>query len=102
MVASNGGDIDAPEEGEVLLEDDIRLKTPPALGATFDPARHKAETARRLAYGLLVIFAASILAAVVMGFVDGLAAGTDLAETILPYTGGPLAVALGFYFGASS
>ena len=95
MVASD------PEEGEVLLEDRIHLRTAPALGAVFDPIQHKAETARQLAYGLLVIFAGSVLASVIMAFSKSLTEGVDLATAVLPFTGTPLAVALGFYFGVS-
>ena len=85
----------------VIVDDTIQLETPPALGRSFDPVRHKAETARKLAYGLLVIFALSMLAAVIMAFSDDIDAGVNLAQTIGPLTGGPLAVAVGYYFGAS-
>lgn len=92
-----------PADGrrEVLSSGTINIAPSPELGAPFDPIRHRAETARLLAIGLLLIFAASMLAAIGMS-ANNASAGVDLAKELGPITGGPLAVALGYYFGASS
>ena len=58
------------------------------------------QTSRCLAYGLFVAFAASLVIGCAMAF-KSFEDGLRLLQVLAPLTGGPLAVALGFYFGAS-
>lgn len=80
---------------------DVRLHAEP-LTKPFDVRRHKEETASGLAWGLLFVFAGVIGAALLYAFVEDKDGAVDLAVTLLPYTGTPLAVALGYYFGISA
>ena len=79
----------------------VELDLSVGLGPVFDPVEHETKTARYLAYGLLYVFLASVGVVVSMAFYADISDASELAKIILPVTGGPLAVALGYYFGAS-
>ena len=67
-----------------------------------DLRRLKETTSAYLALGLLVVFAGVIGAVLLFAFIEDAAGAVDLAVTILPYVGTPLALALGYYFGISA
>ena len=71
------------------------------VGETFSPVRFQLETARFLAYGLFVAFTLSVGAGAAMAIFDDFEDGLKLIQILGSLTGGPLAVALGYYFGAA-
>lgn len=62
----------------------------------------KETTSAFLARGLLFVFAVVVAAVLLFAFIEDAAGAVDLAVTILPYVGTPLALALGYYFGISA
>ncbi len=101
-MADKGIESDGPGDKFVIhTRGNVELKTDPAYGQDWNPERYKAETARYLARGLLYIFAVSVIMAVAVGIVYEPQDGIDMAQVILPFTGAPLAVTVGYFFGAS-
>ena len=68
----------------------------------FDIPAHKEITASQLALGLLIVFGVTLVIVLVYAFIEDKDGAVDLARTILPFTGTPLALALGYYFGVSA